>query len=131
MAMDGFAMFEEEEEKERVNDTVLKGMDVDSICADIDEQNNKKYHLDKLFHPQGPYFTQTQQFEHEQKMKSKRKQRRRSVHNQGNFMDKISPDIYKDEYEDEKDYCLVSLFEDPKEKEVRISELIKNKRKKT
>ena len=32
-ALDGFAMFEkdEEEEKEKVNDTVLKGMDVDSI----------------------------------------------------------------------------------------------------
>ena len=86
--------------------------------------------MDKLFNPQGPYFTQTQLFEQDRKRSLKRKHRKKSLHHQGNFLDKIDPDIYKNDFDDDKNYGIASLFEDPGEKEVRISEFMKNKKKK-
>lgn len=49
---------------------------------------------------------------------------------QGNFIDNIDADIYKDEIDDAHNYGIASLFEDPNEKEVRFNEINKNKRRK-
>lgn len=132
-AMDGFAMMErdEEEDKYNIHQTVLKGMDVEGICADIGEQNSKNYHLDKLFNPQGPYFTQTQLFEQEKRNKSKRRNKKKPINPQQLFLNRIDSKLYRDDFEDTKNYGIATLFEDPVEKEVRMAELInRNKKKK-
>jgi hypothetical protein len=120
----------QEEDINNLNETVLKGMDVDGIWADIDDHQSKKFHLDKLFNPQGPYFTQTQLYQHEKKIKDKRRSRKKSMHNQGNFLDNIDADIYKDELGESGNYGIASLFEDAQEKEIRFTGINKNKQKK-
>lgn len=128
-AMDGFVMMEKDEEDNiNVNQTILKGMDVESICADIGDQQNKNYHLDKLFNPQGPYYTQTQLFEQEKRNKSKMK-RKKSVHYQRNYLDRIDSSVYMGDKDSDKNYGIANLFEDPKEREIRMSELISKKRR--
>lgn len=132
IAMDGFAMMERDNDEEKYNlqQTILKGMDVDGICEDYAEGNDKNYHLDKLFNNQGPYFTQTQRFEADKKLREKRRNRKKSIHHRGNFLDKIDTDIYKDDEDEPKTYCIANLFEDPNEKEIRMNNILRNKKKK-
>lgn len=131
-AMDGFAMMERDQEEEKYNlqHTVLEGMDVDSICADIADEQNKNYHLDKLFDKKGPYFTQTQRFEKDKRKRHKRHNRKKSVRPHGNFLDNINVDIYKDNIVEPKNYGIATLFEEPEEKEIRMNSLNKKMKKK-
>jgi hypothetical protein len=130
-ALDGFAFMEKDEDEHcNVNKTVLQGMDVDRMFEEIDDQQNKGFYLDKLFNPQGPYHKQAQLFEKEKKNKQKRRTNKKSVNPRGNFLDKIDPTTYWDELADSKNYGIASLFESPKEKEIRLNVQIEKQRKK-
>lgn len=130
-ALDGFALMEKDEDEHcNVNKTVLEGMDVDRMFEDIDDQQNKGFHLDKLFNPQGPYYKQTRQFEKDKKSRQKRRNNKKSINPRGNFLDKIDPSIYCDDLADSKNYGIATLFESPKEKEIRLNVQLENQRRK-
>lgn len=130
-ALDGFAMMEnEEEEKYRVNNTVLKNTKLDQMFDEIDDHHNMNLHLDKLFDENGPY-SQTHRFENGRK-KSK-KNRKKSPRAQRNFLDRIDSSLLREDSDSVKDFGTKALFEDPEEKEIRINQLnnrIKSKKSK-
>ena len=87
-----------------------------------------KFHLEKLFDPDGPY-SKNKHFIKEKKSKSKRRNRKKS--NQPNSFIKRNDNIDKEDLNFHNIYGIASLFEDPSEKEVRLQEVIdSNKRKK-
>ena len=87
-----------------------------------------KYHLDKLFDPNGPY-SQHRKYLKDKKNKSKRQQRKKS-NQPASFINRIDANIYIGDICDDKNYGIASLFEDPTEKEVRLAGLIENNRRK-
>ena len=118
----------EEEDKNNLNNTVLEGMDVQGVWEDIDNQNQKKLHLEKLFDPNGPY-SKHKKFLKDKKNKSKRRNRKKS-NQPGSFLNRIDASIYRDEVNEDRNYGIASLFEDPYEKEIRLAELVESKKRK-
>jgi len=131
-AMDGFALMEKDEDDDyNLQKTVLKGMDVDGICQEIDDNQNKGYHLDKLFNPQGPYYKQTLRFEQDKRMKEKRRNRKKSMHPHRNFLDQIDKSICNNDPAECKNFGIASLFESPKDNVIRLSDKMSRPKRKT
>lgn len=131
-ALDGFAMIEnDEEEKLKITETVLKGMDVEGIWEENFDNQNKTFHLDKLFNDKGPYFTQNTKSNNTKRNRIKRN-RKRSIHYQRNFLDRIDDSLLRNDSDDVKNYGTEALFEDPEEKAIRIAKFTnKSKQRKS